>query len=152
MMDLNQRFKDLMTELESNIESKKDLEYLKNTFSNMFLQFLNDINGVSIKSEERMQQLEEKQRQLEEIVKKIEKDIYINDNYDFEIVCPYCNCEFEADLDEMKSEVRCPECNNIIELDWNEENENSSCSGSCSCCHGECSEEDTYQDENEDDM
>lgn len=82
---------------------------------------------------------------------KIEKELYItdedNDNYDFEIVCPYCNCEFEIELKELNQDVKCPECHNVIELDWNEEE--SSCHGDCSCCHGECDEDEAEDDDSE---
>ena len=167
-MNLNQRFEMLMADLEQHIENKKDLEYIKKSFSNMFLDFLNEVEQKNSNYEEKLKQMEEKQKQieeksakLEESVKKIEKELYINDNYDFEIVCPYCNCEFETEFDELKTEVKCPECNNIIELDWNEEE--GGCHGDCSCCHDGCEDEEEIamsnkdqendeQEENEDDM
>ena len=76
--------------------------------------------------------------------------------YDFEIVCPYCNNEFVTDLklmNEEKTEIRCPECNNIIELDWNDD-EDEGCQGHCDACHGCMSDDyEEYNDEeNEDDM
>lgn len=141
MLNLNQRYTELMTELENHIENKQDLEYIKNTFSSFFLKFLEDIEEVTNRNEEKLRELEEKQKEMsqtsnriEDTIKKIEKDIYINDNYDFEIVCPYCNCEFETEFDELQKEIKCPECHNVIELDWNEEE---GCTGDCSCCHGE---------------
>ena len=78
-----------------------------------------------------------------------EKDIYDEDGFDFEIVCPYCNYEFIIDLDENKSEIECPECKNMIELDWtgNINDEKSGCQGSCHGCIG-CGDE----NEEEDDM
>ena len=76
---------------------------------------------------------------MDAIIKNITKDIY--DEYeDFEIICPYCNYEFDSDVDETVSEVICPECENVIELDWGNEEE-SSCGGSCSNCNN-CNQED----------
>ena len=43
------------------------------------------------------------------------------EDFEFEIVCPYCNYEFIADIDEHEDEILCPECNNPIELDWSED-------------------------------
>lgn len=89
------------------------------------------------------------------------KDIYEDEDYDFEIVCPYCNHEFVADIeDELKEEIECPECHNKIELDWDGEDDDC-CSGGCCGCghHDECGsdEEDSdtdseEKDNNDDDM
>ena len=60
------------------------------------------------------------------------------EEYDFEIVCPYCENEFLIDL--TKNKIECLKCKNIIELEWTgnmEEDETSSgCSGRCSRCKG----------------
>ena len=86
-----------------------------------------------------------------------------DEDYDFEIVCPYCNQEFVADIeDELKEEIECPECHNKIELDWDGEDDDC-CSGGCCGCghHDECGceedEEDSdtdneEKDDNDDDM
>lgn len=88
---------------------------------------------------------------MEKIVQSIEKDIYLDDESDFEIVCPYCNNEFSIDIDEDRTEVTCPECNNVIELDWSGDLEESSgCAGHCGSCGG-CGSHDE-ENENEDDM
>ena len=55
--------------------------------------------------------------EMSTILRNISNDIY-EDEDDFEIVCPYCNFEFIADIDESKTEIICPECENVIELDW----------------------------------
>jgi hypothetical protein len=59
---------------------------------------------------------------------------------DFEMICPYCNCEFNAEIGQSKTEIKCPECNNIIELDWNgnpdDNNDEIGCSGNCHRCGG----------------
>lgn len=103
--------------------------------------------------EDKIAKLEETQKindakimRIEDILKEIEKDIYDEDGYDFEIVCPYCNHEFVTEFDDNKTEIKCPECKNIIELDWNEDDD---CEADCSCCHGSCEEE--TDEENEDD-
>ena len=80
---------------------------------------------------ERIDDLEESQKKLKkkfdkmyETLQLIKKDIYEDEDYDFEIVCPYCSHEFVASLeDELKEEIECPECHNIIELDWDGEEE-----------------------------
>ena len=88
--------------------------------------------------------LQEKQnnriKNIENKIKTIEDDIYIddeedddrmipnkriNDVYDFEIVCPYCNNDFIVDESYKDSdEVKCPNCSKTIELDWNENDYN----------------------------
>ena len=68
----------------------------------------------------------------------IENDIYEED-FDFEINCPYCNEQFVADI-ESKTEIKCPECHNTIELDWNFGDESGCCSRHCSSCSSKCGE------------
>ena len=98
---------------------------------------------------EKMQnELDARMAKMQQVIDHIEKDIYDEDGFDFEIVCPYCNYEFVIDLDENKSEIECPECKNMIELDWtgNIDDEQSGCGGSCHGCHG-CGEEDEEDDD-----
>ena len=87
-----------------------------------------------------------------------EEDCDCNDDFEFEIVCPYCDAEFAIKFESINedfNQIKCPECNNIIELDWTEEDEEDGmCQGHCSGCHG-CSEEieeNNNEQEQEDDM
>ena len=73
--------------------------------------------------------------------KKYLEDIENNQNeYDFEIVCPYCENEFLIDLNQNQNKIECPKCNNFIELDWTgdleEQQEDLGCTGRCSGCSG----------------
>ena len=93
-------------------------------------------------------EFENRMTKLEESIKRIESDIYIDDECDFEITCPYCNHEFMVDMDEERKEVTCPECNNIIELDLTGDldDETFMCGPEgCSGCHG-CGHEDEEDD------
>ena len=70
------------------------------------------------------------------------------DGFDFEIVCPYCNHEFVADIDfENKRDIECPECHNMIELDFNADE---GCSGDCLGCHEHYEDEKKSPNEDED--
>ena len=117
------------------------------------------IDRITSVNSDRMDELEKYQDQLEqkldkvkETVDLIKKDIYEDEDYDFEIVCPYCNHEFVANIeDELKEEIECPECHNVIELDW--DGEDDCCSGGCASCghhHVEC-EDDDEEDKNDED-
>ena len=84
---------------------------------------------------------------MQQVIDHIESDIYSDEGFDFEIVCPYCEHEFVID----KNEVECPECKNVIELDWTGDlydDEDDGCSGHCCGCSG-CG--DSSDEENEDD-
>ena len=97
---------------------------------------------------ENQKEMTEKMSKMQQVIDHIESDIYADEGFDFEIVCPYCEHEFVIDAEENKDEIECPECKNIIELDWSgdiEEHEDG-CSGHCCGCAG-CDDED-----NEDDM
>ena len=87
----------------------------------------------------------EKMEKMQEVINHIESDIYLDQAFDFEIVCPYCENEFVIDADEDKKEIECPECKNIIELDWSGDLEDDECSGHCHGCAG-CGETDEDDD------
>ena len=87
---------------------------------------------------ENQKEMTEKMSKMQQVIDHIESDIYADEGFDFEIVCPYCEHEFVIDADENKDEIECPECKNIIELDWSgdiEEHEDG-CSGHCCGCAG----------------
>lgn len=97
------------------------------------------------------QELVNKISKMQKVIDKIESDIYLDDEFDFEIVCPYCNNEFVIDMDEDRKEVICPECENVIELDWTgdlDEDEFICGPEGCKGCHG-CV---TFEEEDDDDM
>lgn len=154
MADLKNEYKSFLEDIEKNVKDKEDLKYVKRRFTyflDLILDKMDEIveyKKVEIAHLEQTQnELLEKVNQMQKVIGNIEKDIYSEEGFDFEIVCPYCDYEFIIDVDEDKKEVTCPECENIIELDWSgdvDETENG-CSGSCHGCHG-CAEEDEDDD------
>ena len=158
MSELNGKYKQIIKELEENIKDPETLEFVKDKFVEVSMLFVDMLDRVTKLTDNKVQEIEEKQIEIlnrvnvvQSIVDGIEKDIYEDDeNYEFEIVCPYCNYEFTADIgDENKDEVQCPECYNTIELDWNMD-EDAGCSGGCSHCAGCVAEDDEdYKLENE---
>ena len=152
---LKNEYKSFLDDIEKNIKDKDDLEYIKQRFSAFMDVVLNQMDSIMNYKDEKINELEKMQNELDarmakmqQVIYHIEKDIYDEDGFDFEIVCPYCNYEFVIDLDENKSEIECPECKNMIELDWtgNIDDEQSGCGGSCHGCHG-CGEEDEEDDD-----
>lgn len=88
----------------------------------------------------------EKMEKMQQVIDNIEKDIYSDEGFNFEIICPYCEFEFIIDADEDKNEVECPECKNTIELDWSGDlEEHDGCSGHCCGCSG-CEDSDEDDD------
>lgn len=128
MSNLNVKFKKILKDLEENIKNKEDLEYIKVQIFNLYNLFFDEITKIEEATTERMKAiagtqavLQEKVDNLENQLKSMEKELYLDEECDFSITCPYCNNEFIVDCDELKDEVECPECNNIIELDWGDE-------------------------------
>ena len=153
MSDLKGKYKKILEDLENTIKDPEDLIFAKEKFMELTMIFMDIVDRLTALTDARIKEVEEKQEAINDrintvqsMIDEIEGDIYEDDdNYEFEIVCPYCNYEFTTDItDGEKEEVKCPSCNNIIELDWNEEDEYS-CSGNCSHCH----EEQIAEDENE---
>lgn len=148
-----------MDDIEKNIKNKEDLEYIKKRFTKFLDVVLEQMDYILNFKEQKMtelenmqKQLDEKMQKMQEVIDNIEKDIYSEDGFDFEIVCPYCNYEFVIDIDEERTEIECPECHNIIELDWSGdlEEQDENCNGSCSLCAG-CEQHEEKQENDEDD-
>ena len=157
---LKNEYKSFLDDIEKNITNKKDLEYVKSRFTSFLDVMIDQMDYIMTYKKDEIEKLEETQKQIEErmskmqqVIDNIEKDIYSEDGFDFEIVCPYCNYEFIIDMDEDRTEVTCPECNNIIELYWSGDVDDvdQGCLGHCSGCSG-CggSSEDENIDEDDD--
>lgn len=156
MGSIKNEYKSFLDDIEKNIKNKEDLEYIKKRLSSFVDVIVEKVDDIANYRKEEIEQLEERQNEIEEkmskmqgIIDNIEKDIYAEEGFDFEIVCPYCESEFIIDVDENKTEVECPECNNVIELDWtgnvDDEPEHDGCNGSCHGCHG-CEDNDEDDD------
>ena len=154
MAKLREEYNNFLEDIEKNLKNKEDLEYVRVRFSMFVDKVIDEIDMLIDYKTQKMNELEQKQKEIDDkmnkmqqIVDNIEKDIYSDEGFDFEIICPYCDNQFVIDVDEDKTEVECPVCNNIIELDWSGElEEDSDCNGSCSGCHG-CDEETEEQQE-----
>ena len=158
MSKFKNEYKSFLDDIEKNIKNLDDLNYIKERFAKFMDVVIEKMDQVlDFKNQEldhllEMQKgLENRMDKMQRIIDNIEKDIYSDEGFDFEIICPYCNYEFIADVDENKTEIECPECKNMIELDWSgdPEDDMDSCSGNCSGCSG-CDEEDPEQDDDDD--
>ncbi len=156
MAKLREEYKKFLEDIEKNLKNKEDLEYVKVRFSMFVDKVIDEMDMLVDYKTQKMSELEQKQKEIDDkmskmqqIIDNIEKDIYSDDGFDFEIICPYCDNQFVIDVDEDKTEVECPVCNNIIELDWSGDvEEDLNCNGSCSGCHG-CDEEMEEQQDKE---
>lgn len=158
MARLKDEFNNFLKDIEQNLKNEKDIEYVKERFAQFFDAVSEQIDCVLTYKEEKIKDLEDKQKDMFQKMEKmqhslenIERDIYSEEAFDFEIICPYCDNQFVIDIDETKNEVECPECNNIIELDWSGDLENNErdCSMGCSGC---CGCDDTITDDNKEDV
>lgn len=145
MANFSEKYSKILKEIENNISDSKEREYVLSKVHEMSYLYMDLIDRVTKLDDTRIEILEERQdkainllSKLKDTVDLIKNDIYEEEGYDFEIVCPYCNYEFVADIeDELKEEIECPECHNIIELDWDGDDEEESFSGNhCAGCHG----------------
>ena len=161
MSVLQDKFNSIIAKIEERITDPEELEFVKQQIADISMMYIDEINKIMDLSERRVNQvyenqkiLEQKMAEIERGMNTIEKELFVEDEYDFEIVCPYCNHEFLTDINSDKKEVECPECHNGIELDWNSEEHE--CSGHCGSCGGCGTDEDeeTVEDEEnqEDDM
>ena len=153
MADLNNKFKQILSDIEENLKNKEDLEYVKTQIFKLYNMFFDEVSKIeetlvtkmeTVASTEAL--LQEKVEKLENKLHSMEKELFIEDEEsDFSITCPYCNNEFIVDYNELNDEIKCPECSNIIELDWGDETEPEGCTGNCFGC--KLHEEDEDEDE-----
>ena len=145
MADISKRFEKIIRDIENEVKDEKQLEYINKKITEIsvlhleIIDELTDIIKNKISNIEKSQQsIENKLNNMQNSISGIENDIY-DEGFEFEIICPYCNTTFVADV-ESKKEIKCPECQNIIELDWNGGEEVNQCTGHCSCCNSKCGE------------
>lgn len=127
LKDLGNEMNLYMAEMEKHFQSEEDKEYFKEKTIDLFDKILSNMEEIANYREKEINDIVKKQKtaekqisELSSAMEQMSKELY--GEYDeFEIVCPYCNCQFDVDVDETTKEVICPECNNIIELDWNED-------------------------------
>ena len=151
MSGIKDDYNRIMSEIEQKITDPEQLEFIQKKVAELSSIFMETVDSLSKSTDERIKLIEEKIGKVEKAVNEIEADIYEDEeeNFDFEIVCPYCDYEFVSSI-EGKDEIICPNCNNVIELDWNEDEEDGCCSGHCHSCHG-CEEDELDDDENDED-
>lgn len=147
MSNLNSEFKNILETLENNIKDKEDLEVVKVQIFKLYNLFFDEITNLENLANSRISELTQRQVSMEETLRSMEKeikniavDIYGEEEsedgeYDFTIVCPYCDEEIVLEVDELKDEVICPSCNETIELDWGHECDEGSCSSCGHHCH-----------------
>lgn len=139
--DLKNEMNNFMQDIETKITNQEERDFILDRTAQLFNVIVDEMENVLDYKTNEIQALESKQKEIdgkmddmEAVLKNITRDIY-EDEEDFEIICPYCNNEFDADVDENITEVVCPECENTIELDWGIEEDNN-CNGNCSGCNG----------------
>lgn len=154
MEELQKKIKTILLEIDKNLKNEQDAEFAKTKVLELYEAFSDELERIEESCTNKIDiiatkysLLETKIEEVENAIDKIKEDIYIEDKeeYDLDIVCPYCDAEFTIDAsDELKNVVTCPECDNVIELDWNEED---GCGHDCSGCHHDCEHDEEEEDE-----
>ena len=87
--------------------------------TDLAIAYLDSLNDIEQKYDDKVKHCEERVDNLEEHIQKLEKELFEEDDVEFEpITCPYCNAHFMIECDNELTEIDCPDCNNTIELDW----------------------------------
>ena len=156
MIEPKDKFAKILSDLEREIKDPHDLEIAKNKLLEICIMFV-DITNRAMDNSNQYDELSRKIDSMQKSLKKIEDDIYIDENededneifsqdqmhdndinmdedYEFEIQCPYCNYDFVVGQDaDLKDEIECPKCHKEIELDWDDY-----CDGECDNCASIC--------------
>ena len=96
MSELNKKIKTIINDLEKNIENKEELDYVKNQVYNVALLFVEEIDKLMqmiVDNGENIMQvnsnLDSRMSKIEKKLQNIEKEFFLEDEFDFEITCPY---------------------------------------------------------------
>ena len=137
MADLNKMYRDLINDLEKNIKDENELKNIKEKIFDIMTYFLDSSKSI-INIKDKQEKLDKNIKRIQKRIERIEEDIYIEDDdeeeyegdrmhdndYEFEIRCPYCDEDFIiSNESKSSSEIECPHCHNVIELDWDEDEE-----------------------------
>ena len=122
---ISKKYKEVIRNLEENIDSKRDLEYAKKQISDLTILYIDELTNIINNIEKKVAKFENRVITIENNVKRLEEEVYNefeNDEMlDLEpITCPYCKFKFLIQYDLNNLEIKCPECDNLIELDWEE--------------------------------
>ena len=106
MSDLQKKLNKVISDIEKNLKNKEDLEYVKTQIYNIYTIFLDEFDEIESKYNERMENilikckvLDDRMNEIEDSIEKIESDIYVkvNEEFDFDVICPYCDAEFSVE-------------------------------------------------------
>lgn len=160
MIEPKNEFAKILSDIEKAIKDPNELEFVKGKILELSVIFM-DITNRALESNSQYEILSNKIDSIQKSLKRIEEDIYIDedeeeydeynsdnliqgnynneDDFEFEIQCPYCNYEFVVGQDaDLKDEIECPKCHKEIELDWDDY-----CDGECDHCASICYDEDS---------
>lgn len=119
---LNKKFKEVINNLEDNIENRNDLNYAKSQITELTMLYLDELEKIESVYKQRLLIFEQRLNGLEHQMQRLDNEIFqaeMDEETDLEpIKCPYCNSNFFIEFDDTKKEISCPDCKNIIELDW----------------------------------
>lgn len=119
---LNNKFKEVIKNLEGNMENKKDLVYAKSQITELTMEYLDELEKIEALYKQKLSKFENRLEGLEVAMQRLDNEIFQDeeeDDLDLEpIKCPYCNTNFFIEFDNSKKEIKCPDCKNMIELDW----------------------------------
>ena len=143
MKDFKQQLVQILKDIDEKLlEVENKDEILKDIMNIVYLCY-DEFDKIAEKYDSKIDYITNKQKVLYDRIEELEHSMQdiIQDIYDdyqeeeLEVLCPYCNNEFEVDIASCKNqEIKCPECKNTIELFFDDEENCSSCSGSCSSC------------------
>lgn len=118
---INNKFKEVIKNLEENITNKADLLYAKSQVAEISMIYLDELEKMESSYKQKIAMCEHRLDELEIEIQRLDNEIFQdeNDETDLEpIICPYCNTNFFIEFDNTKKEIKCPDCKNVIELDW----------------------------------
>ena len=155
MSDFNKKCLNIIKDLENNIKDNEICSYVKSKIIDLMVLYNDNIDEI-LKKQDIMN---EKINNIKDQLLNIEDEIFENncidedcncnsleenEDYDFEITCPFCDYSFITDDCTFNQKtIKCPKCKEIIELDWSDNDDtcNDCCNNCCDHCYEDKSKE-----------
>lgn len=151
MSDFSKKYLEIIKDIDKNIKDKDTNAYVKSKIMDLMIIYAESINSL-MEIKKTQESLEKKVEKNNHRISEIEEDIYCEsddeekcdcgceEEYEFEITCPFCDYEFITDGSYInQKDITCPKCHKTIELDWNMDDEvcEGECGGCCDHCYNE---------------
>lgn len=118
---ISKKYNEILSNLESHISNKKDLDYIKKQITDLTIVYIDELDKSNNKTNKKFSNIEKRLLEIEnkiDLLDDVDEEFIEEPENGEKINCPYCNYSFSVEYDISNNETNCPNCDNLIVLDW----------------------------------